>query len=193
MGQSGITFGQFASFVRRTGYKAQGSWEQHYKPAYEWYPVIDVTWDDCEAYAKWFSSTFKASASLPALAQRQYAAGGKYGTAYPWGDDWDASFCHNAGSGAPGALPVDGENGPVQVQYFLKDMTLDGLTHMAGNVSEWCSDQRKSSDGSVLLAATTGGSWKLAKPKYFSADYSAYKPVSNGEEDLGFRLVLPEE
>ncbi|MGA2641025.1 MAG: SUMF1/EgtB/PvdO family nonheme iron enzyme [Spirochaetia bacterium] len=193
MGQSEITFGQFASFVRRTGYKAQGGWEQYYKPAYDWYPVIDVTWDDCMAYVQWFARTFKAGASLPSLAQWRYAAGGKFGTAYPWGDDWDASFCHNADSSAPGALPVAGENGPVQVQYFLMDMTLDGLTHMAGNVSQWCTDQKKSSDGSILLAAAAGGSWKLSKPKYFASDYSSFKPVTNSDEDLGFRLVMPAE
>jgi len=130
-------------------------------------------------------------AALPAFSQWQYAAGRKSGTAYPWGRDWDESFCHNAGSGAPGVLPVSGENGPVQEQHFLMDMTLDGIAHLAGNVSEWCSDQKRSSDGSALLAAVAGGSWKLSRPKYFVSDYSSYKPVTTGEEDLGFRLVMP--
>ena len=193
VGQSEITFGQFAGFVRRTGYKAQGGWEQYYKPAYDWYPVVDVTWDDCMAYAKWFAKTYKAGAALPSLAQWQYAAGRKNGTAYPWGDDWDATYCQNADSSAPGVLPVAGSSGPVQEQYFLMDMTLEGVTHMAGNVSEWCADQKKSSEGSNLLAAAAGGSWKLNRPKYFSADYSSYKPVDSSEEDIGFRLVLPAE
>jgi formylglycine-generating enzyme required for sulfatase activity len=191
IGQSEITFGQFVDFVRRTGYKAQGGYEQYYKRAYDWYPVVDVTWDDCTAYANWFAKTYMAGAALPSLAQWQYAAGRKNGTAYPWGEDWDPTFCHNADSGALGVLPIAGTNGPVQEQYFLMDMTLDGVTHMAGNVREWCSDQRKSSEGSNLLAAAAGGSWKLGKQKYFSADYSAYRPVDTGEEDLGFRLVLP--
>jgi uncharacterized caspase-like protein len=191
IGQSEITFGQFANFVRRTAYKAQGGWEQYYKPAYDWYPVVDVTWDDCMAYAKWFAKTYKAGAALPSLAQWQYAAGRKNGAAYPWGEDWDPAYCQNADSGAPGVLPIAGAAGPVQEQYFLMDMTLEGVTHMAGNVSEWCADQKKSSEGSNLLAAAAGGSWKLSKPKYFLADYGSYKPVDTGEEDLGFRLILP--
>lgn len=190
MGMSEITFGQFSRFVRQTGYKAQGSWEKYYKPAYDWYPVIHVTWDDCSAYVKWFSKKFSVDAALPSLTQWQYAAGKKNGTVYPWSDDWDATYCQNVGSGAPDVLPLVGENGPVQEQFFLKDMTLDGVQMMAGNVSEWCADHKKAADGVTDLAAAAGGSWRLSKPKYFASDYFSYKQVTAEEEDQGFRIVM---
>ncbi|MGA2976198.1 MAG: SUMF1/EgtB/PvdO family nonheme iron enzyme [Spirochaetia bacterium] len=190
MGMSEITFGQFSRFVRQTGYKAQGSWEKYYKPAYDWYPVIHVTWDDCSEYVKWFSKKFGVDAALPSLAQWQYAAGKKNGTVYPWSDDWDATYCQNVGSEAQDVLPLVGGNGPVQEQFFLKDMTLDGVQMMAGNVSEWCADQKKAADGVTDLAAAAGGSWRLSKPKYFASDYFSYKQVTAEEEDQGFRIVM---
>jgi formylglycine-generating enzyme required for sulfatase activity len=61
---------------------------------------------------------------------------------------------------------------------------------MAGNVREWCSDQKKAPDSDVMLAAAAGGSWRLSKPKYFASDYSTWKQDSADEEDLGFRVAL---
>jgi uncharacterized caspase-like protein len=190
MGMSEITFGQFAQFIRQSGYTAKGGWEKNYKPAYDWYPVANVTWEDCVAYTKWFSRKYRVEAGLPTLAQWRHAAGGRSGTLYPWSDDWDPTYCHNAGSGAPDVLPLVGENGPVQEQFFLKDMSLDGVQMLAGNVAEWCADQKKASDGVTDLAAAAGGTWRMAKAKNFTAEYSIFKPVTNDAEDQGFRIVM---
>jgi formylglycine-generating enzyme required for sulfatase activity len=193
MGMTEVRFGQFANFVKQSGYKAQGTWEKYYKPAYDYYPVVHVTWDDCVAYVEWFSKKFKVNVALPSLAQWQYAAGGRFGTTYPWGNDWDPSYCQSAASTAPDVLPLQGEAGPVQELFFLNDVTLDGVKMMAGNVSEWCSDHGKSADGSTDLAASAGGSWRVSRPKYFTAGYSQMKPVTTEEEDQGFRVVMPAE
>jgi hypothetical protein len=190
MGLSEVTFGQFARFTRQSGYKAAGSWEKHYKPAYDWYPVVNVTWEDATAYVKWFSKKYKVEVSLPTLAQWQYAAGGKAGTSYPWSDDWDPSYCQNAASEAEDALPLVGDKGPVQEMFFLRDMTLDGVQNLAGNVSEWCQDQKKAADGVTDLAAAAGGSWQQSKPKSFMASSNVFKPVMTETEDQGFRIVM---
>jgi len=190
MGESEVNFGQFSEFVRQTGYEAQGGWKKYYKDAYSSYPVFHVTWDDCIAYTKWFSKKHGVKATLPDTVRRSHAAGGGTGTPYPWGEEWDADFCHCADTGEKGALPVVGRMGPVQQQFFRMDMTIDGLAHMAGNVREWCSDQRVSSDGSSQLAAAGGGGWRLARPKFFAADYSSYTPVTANEDDLGFRVLI---
>jgi hypothetical protein len=190
LGMTEVRFDQFASFVRQSGYKAQGSWERYYKPAYGYYPVIHVTWEDCAAYARWFSKKFKVKADLASLSQWQYAAGGRYGTTYPWGDEWEPEYCQCSGSKAPDALPLEGESGPLQELFFLNDITLDGVKMLAGNVSEWCADKKKAEDGTTDIAACAGGSWRLAKPKYFAASYSQYKAVTSEDEDQGFRIVL---
>ncbi len=191
IGESEVTFGQFAQFARETGYQAQGSWRQYYKPAYDFYPVLHVTWDDAVAYAKWLEKTSGTPVTLPTLAQWQRAAGGIDHRAYPWGDEWDASYCQNEASTAPGALPIVGRTGPVQVQYFGMDMTIDGVAQMAGNVREWCADQRKSAEGDALLSGLAGGSYRLSRPKYFTSDSSAWKPASAEDDDIGFRVALP--
>jgi hypothetical protein len=193
MGMTEVRFGQFARFVQQSGYKAQGSWEKYYKPAYDYYPVIHVTWDDCAAYLAWFSKKFSVRASLPTLAQWQYTAGKRYGTDYPWGNGWDPAYCQSAGSRAPDALPVEGDAGPLQELFFLNDITLDGVKMLAGNVSEWCADQKKAADGVTDLAAAAGGSWRLSRPRYFTAGYSQYKPMTTEDDDQGFRVVMPSD
>jgi hypothetical protein len=187
---SEITLGQFAEFVQQTGYAAQGNWQQYYKPAWAMYPVIGVTWDDAAAYVRWLARKSGAAVSLPTLAQWHFAAGGRAGSAYPWGNDWEPQYCQSAESDAPGALPLINEKGPVQVQRFAMDITLDGVTHMAGNVREWCADQKKAADGSTVLSGAAGGSWRLSKPKFFAAASEAWAPANSVEEDLGFRVAV---
>ncbi len=190
LGESEVTFGQFAEFAERTRYEAKGSWRQHYKPAFAFYPVINVTWEDCAAYAAWFARRAGVKASLPTLAQRQAAAAGPDGAGYPWGDDWEDDYCHWGESDAPGMLPVVGRRGPVQVQQIGMDMTIGGAAHLAGNVREWCADRRSSSDGAAELAAAAGGSWLLGRPRSFTASYAEYLPAYSDQEDLGFRLAI---
>ncbi|MBU0928153.1 MAG: SUMF1/EgtB/PvdO family nonheme iron enzyme [Spirochaetes bacterium] len=189
LGESEVSFGQFAEFVGRSGYVAKGAWARYYQPAFEMYPVIHVTWEDCVAYAAWLSKKSGLRVGLPSSAQRELAAAGRPGDAYPWGADWEPEFCHGADSAAQGALPVVGRSGPVQEQFPGMDVTIGGLSHMAGNVREWCSDRKASSDGAEL-AAVGGGSWRLSRPKYFAAGYSSFARITSSEDDLGFRVAL---
>ncbi len=119
---------------------------------FEQYPVVQVAYEDAEAYAKW------AGKRLPTEAEWEFAArGGLVGRLYAWGDElkpgdkWMANIyqgefpLHDSGN--------DGFAGIAPVAQFPPNGY--GLYDMAGNVWQWCSDWYRPDYYSQL--AQTGG------------------------------------
>lgn len=98
------------------------------------YPVVEVSWTDCAGFCE------RSGLSLPTEAQWEYAARGAEGRLYPWGDEWDATFCRNRENGASGksVFPVGS---------FPGGVSWCGAQDMAGNVWEWCADWFGNYDG----------------------------------------------
>jgi len=94
-------------------------------------PVIDVSWDDAEAYAKWLSEKTGKSYRLLSEAEWEYAARAGTTSRYWFGDDESELGEHAWFSGNSG-----GRTHPVGE----KTANLWGLHDVHGNVWEWVED-----------------------------------------------------
>jgi formylglycine-generating enzyme required for sulfatase activity len=91
-------------------------------------PVINVSWNDAQAYASWLSKKTERSYRLPSEAEWEYAARGGTQTAYPWGEDWDARLANGADSFGRTSDAASYPANPT------------GFYDMIGNVWEWVED-----------------------------------------------------
>jgi formylglycine-generating enzyme required for sulfatase activity len=143
------------------------------------HPIVNVSWNDIMGadskggFCAWASDIAGFRLTLPTEAQWEYAArGGVGGNEFPWGHSFDDSklWCSNVRERKQTA-PVNRTS-----HIYRNDF---GLTDMAGNVWQWCSDlYAPYSSGSqtdpVGPSSTSdnrrcvrGGSWYFSDPGDF--------------------------
>ena len=163
IGKTEVTVAMYKEYCKQTGKpfdKAAPSWgwvDSH--------PMMRVTWKEANEYAQW------AGLRLPTKAEWTLAANGGTDRTYPWGNNWDESYCvKSAQSTAPvGSKPAGN--------------TPSGICDLAGNVYEWNADGP--SPGRYWAR---GGSWFNDDPVMFKCDYFE-STADTVETNIGFRLV----
>lgn len=185
MGRCAISFEEYDRFVVGT----QGRQPKDQGWGRGKLPVIDVSWNDAQAYVAWLNLRLGLPAGtyhLPSEAQWEYACRAGTSTPYWWGDTIDKT---QANFSAKKTVPV----GSAAANPW-------GLFNVHGNVREWVQDAYVGSyegapqDGSARADDTSGqrvlrgGSWNYGPQYLRSANRNWISPV-NRFINSGFRIA----
>ena len=96
-------------------------------------PVINVSWDDAQAYLSWLSKETGKPYRLLSDAEWEYAARAGTTTRYPWGDEPGTNHANFKGSGSQWSGKQASPVGSFHANQF-------GLHDMIGNLWEWVQD-----------------------------------------------------
>ena len=147
------------------------------------HPVVQVSARDAAAFCAW------AGLRLPSEAEWEFAARGRDGRRYPWGDEvleQGAGARANFGTlacCAPDA--ADGYRTTAPVGSYARGASPFGLQDMAGNVWEWTASRFPGKPDEVALR---GGGWGN-NPYCLRAAYRHGNPPDIGLDMVGFRCA----
>jgi hypothetical protein len=184
-----VTNIEYARFVAATGQAPPSHWRGQTSPQeISDHPVVQVSWYDAAAYARW------AGKRLPTEQEWEKAARGVDGRVYPWGDDQPTPELCNFGFNEGGTTPVgqyspqfhpDGSTGSTQRLAEGGGDSPYGCVDMAGNVWEWTT-----SDYDKKRKVMRGGSWDNI-PGNIRAANRNYQFAPDGRYDcVGLRCVV---
>jgi formylglycine-generating enzyme required for sulfatase activity/TolB-like protein len=124
-----VTFEEYEKFSLETGaaFPDDTNWGKKDRP------VINVSWSDARAYARWLSKQTGFTYRLPSESEWEWAAGAGSGTLYTWGNTFkpDLANCRTCLSGGQ-------SNHTLPTRSFPANKF--GFHDMAGNVWEWVED-----------------------------------------------------
>jgi formylglycine-generating enzyme required for sulfatase activity len=231
LGQCEVTVGQFRQFVNETGHvtdaekdslggfgfdESTGLFAQ--APRYTWrypgfaqsdqHPVVNVTWNDADAFCRWLSGKEGRTYRLPTEAEWEYACRAGTQTLYWFGRDPEGlAEVANAADGTAKAKygwsktiqASDGYVSPAPVESFRPNAF--GLQDMHANVGEWCADwyddgyyehsPERDPPGPAAGAfrVIRGGGWNDFGGFCGSARRLKFAPAAPSY-DIGFRVLL---
>jgi len=181
------------------------------------FPVVNVSWNDAQAFCAWLTRTERGSGRIPANASYRLptdeewsqAVGiggcetgatprqksGKLENVFPWG----SGFPPPAGAGNFADLSAKEvfTNWPVIAGYrdgFATTAPVGsfkpnstGLYDLAGNALEWCDDFY---DGTHNQRVLRGGAWNNCGPKSLLSSYREHAAPERFSVVTGFRCVV---
>ena len=131
IGETPVTNEQYRAFVIDKGHPEPSAWRRRgFNDPQQ--PVVTVSWTSAEAFCRWLSERSGWSVDLPSEAQWEFAARGRDGRPYPWGEqDPDATRAH---------FDQGNDGSPAIVGSYPEGAGPFGTLDQAGNVWEWCKD-----------------------------------------------------
>lgn len=190
-----VTFAQYDRYCSATPHCEKPSdegWGRKHRP------VINVSWDDANAYASWLSEKAGHQFRLPTEAEWEYFARAGTTTDYWPGDSLPSNSANCMDCGSPWDNKMTAPVGSFPANPW-------GIYNTLGNVVEWVQDDatdnyvEANKDGSARVIPDStrkiqrGGAWDYPKSDLRSA-YRDSRKAGARTNDAGFRLVLiPEE
>jgi len=186
-----VTNGDFKRFMDATHYHPAEDhnflkdWKNGiYPPGWDQKPVTWVSLDDARAYAKW------AGKRLPHEWEWQYAAQGRDGRVYPWGNDWSDEAVPKPDKGRDMEAASDVSTHPAGASPF-------GVMDLIGNVWQWTDEYvDEHTRGAVLRGGShyqpQGSRWYFPQA-YKLSEHSKYllmAPSIDRSGAVGFRCVV---
>jgi formylglycine-generating enzyme required for sulfatase activity len=189
LGKYEVTFDEYDVFARATGKSLPDDkgWGRGRRP------VINVSWEDAQAYAKWLSQQTGERYRLPSEAEWEYAARAGTPSAYWWDNSIGSNRANCYGCGSRWDSRQTAPAGSFSANGF-------GLFDVHGNVWEWTEDCWNGSysgapaDGSAWTRGDCGrrvlrgGSWFDVPRSLRAALRFGYTP-SVRDNVFGFRLA----
>ena len=150
-----VTNEEYQRFISATKRRAPAHWVGGKVPSGQMkFPVVNVSWADANAYARW------AKKRLPAESEWEFAARGTDGRLYPWGNEWKQDYA-NAGQGRKGRLFEAGR--------YASGASPFGALDMCGNVWEWTASGFKDYPGRKIASTLVGAGLKVIRGGAYDA------------------------
>jgi formylglycine-generating enzyme required for sulfatase activity len=183
IGRYEVTFAEYDKFASATGRNkpSDRGWGRGNRP------VINISWHDATAYAKWLSEQTGYHYSLPTEAQWEYAARAGTTTKYWWGNGIGTNRANCGGCGD--SFQYTAPAGSFEANPF-------GLFDTAGNVWEWtCSKYQNKYTGEEQRCVKSAGRFAARGASWFSSARWARSAYRNWDSPTlrydrqGVRLV----
>jgi len=193
-----ITFDEWSACVRDGGCNGYTPADQGWGRGRR--PVINVNWDDAQAYVTWLSRKTGQIYRLLSQTEWEYAARAGTTTAFVFGDTISPTLANYDGTyGYPVSSVVNGLNRHETTPVDSFKPNGFGIYDMAGNVWQWTQDcwsdyyggpldGAPASSGDCNRRAIRGGAWNVG-PANLRAAFRGRVAADSRKDMIGFRVA----